>query len=61
MKLGIEPKGIDLVVEPTKQTKADREFISKVIAHYKSTGEILRVPIPKAKRSKSKKEKITKP
>ena len=33
MKLGIEPKGIDFVVEPTKQTKADRELISKVIAH----------------------------
>jgi len=27
MKLGIEPKGVDFVVEPTKQTKADREFI----------------------------------
>jgi hypothetical protein len=33
MKLGIEPKGVDFVVEPTKQTKADKEFISKVIAH----------------------------
>ncbi|MBK8080043.1 MAG: hypothetical protein IPK25_07025 [Saprospiraceae bacterium] len=42
MKLGIEPKGIDFVVEPTKQTKADREFISKVIAHYKAIGEITR-------------------
>ncbi len=61
MKLGIEPKGVDFVVEPTKQTKADREFISKVIAHYKATGKISRAPIPKTKQSKSKKELITKP
>lgn len=61
MKLGIEPKGIDFVVEPTVQTKADKEFISKVIAHYKVTGEILSVPIPKAKNINSKKDIITKP
>ena len=46
MRLGIEPKGIDFVVEPTKQTKADKEFISKVIAHYKATGEITRATLP---------------
>lgn len=61
MKLGIEPKGIDFVVEPIKQTKADREFISKVIDHYKATGEIKRASIPKVKQLKSKKELITKP
>jgi hypothetical protein len=61
MKLGIEPKGVDFVVEPSKQTKADREFISKVIAHYKATGEIMRAPLPKTRQSKSKKELITKP
>lgn len=61
MKLGIEPKGIDFVVEPTKQTKADREFISKVIEHYKETGEILKAPTPKSKQLKPKKELITKP
>jgi hypothetical protein len=60
MKLGIEPKGIDFVVEPTAQTKADKEFISQVIAHYKATGEILRVPIPKAKNTNFKKDIITK-
>jgi hypothetical protein len=60
MKLGIEPKGVDFVVEPTKQTKADREFISKVIANYKATGEIIRAPIPKEKKSKAKIELITK-
>lgn len=61
MKLGIEPKGIDFVVEPTKQTKADKEFISKVIAHYKATGEISRAPVPQTKQTKSKKELVTKP
>ncbi len=48
-KLGIEPKGVDLVVEPVKQTKADKELISFVIAHYKATDEILKVPHPKLK------------
>ncbi len=61
MKLGIEPKGIDFVLEPTAQTKADKEFISKVIAHYKVTGEILSAPISKAKNINSKKDIITKP
>ena len=55
MKLGREPKGIDFVVEPVKQTKADIEFLSKIIAHYKATGEITRAPHPQ-KREKSKKE-----
>jgi hypothetical protein len=61
MRLGIEPKGIDFVVEPTNQTKADKEFISQVIAHYNATGEITRAPLPKTKQSKSKKELITEP
>jgi hypothetical protein len=59
MRLGIEPKGVDFVVEPVKQTKADKDFISQVIAHYKATGEITRAPIPKVKQPKSKKELIT--
>jgi len=59
MRLGIEPQGVDFVVEPVKQTKADREFISQVIAHYKATGEITRAPHPK-KDKKTKKELITK-
>lgn len=61
MTLGIEPKGVDLVVEPTKRSKEDLELVSRAIAHYKATGEILRAPIPKTKHSKSKKELITKP
>ena len=34
-----EPVGIDLVVEPTRLTKEDREFISKIISDYKTTGK----------------------
>jgi len=37
IKLGIEPKGIDLVVKRAKQTKEDKEFKPKIIAHYKLT------------------------
>ena len=56
-----EPEGVDFVVEPEKLTKADKELISKAIAHYKATGEKLSVPYPKSKTSKAKKEVITKP
>ena len=41
MKLAIEPKGIDLVVEPHKYSKSDTELMSKIIGHYNSTGELL--------------------
>ena len=57
---GIEPKGIDFVIEPTVQTKDDREYISQIIAHYKAAGEILSVPISNAKNTNSKKGIITK-
>lgn len=56
-----EPEGVDFVVEPVKLTKADKELISKAIAHYKATGEKLSVPHPKSKPSKKKKELISKP
>ena len=56
-----EPEGVDFVVEPVKLTKADKELISKAIAHYKATGEKLSVPHPKSIPSKTKKELITKP
>ena len=55
MKLGREPKGIDFVVEPLKQTKADKEFLSKIIAHYKATGEITRAPTHKNGKNQKKK------
>ena len=58
MKLAIEPKGIDLVVEPHKYTKSDTELMSKIISHYNSTGELLKLNKPKVK-SKPKKELIT--
>jgi len=63
MKLAIEPKDIDLVVEPHKYTKEDSELMSKIIKHYKDTGEILKVPQTSSKRKspKVKKELITKP
>ncbi|MCB9308909.1 MAG: hypothetical protein H6567_02480 [Lewinellaceae bacterium] len=61
MTLGIEPKGVDLVVEPTKRSKEDLELVSRAIAHYKATGEKLSVPNPKSKPLKTKKELITKP
>ena len=51
-----EPEGVDFVVEPVKLTKADKELISKAIAHYKATGEKLSVPHPKPKPSKSVKK-----
>jgi hypothetical protein len=56
-----EPEGVDFVVEPVKLTKADKELISKAIAHYKATGEKLSVPYSKSKTSKSQKELIRKP
>ena len=60
MKLAIAPKGIDLVVEPHKYTKSDTELMSKIISHYNSTGELLKLNKPKVK-SKQKNELITKP
>lgn len=59
MKLAIEPKGIDLVVEPNKYTKSDSEMMSKIINHYKTTGELLKVDKPKVK-TEQQKESIAK-
>jgi hypothetical protein len=33
-----EPKGIDLVVDPTPLTAEERKQISEIIAYYNSTG-----------------------
>jgi hypothetical protein len=60
MRLGIEPKGVDSIIEPTKRSKEDIDLVSKAIAHYKATGEVTRVAIPKSKQTKSKKELIMK-
>lgn len=40
-----EPAGIDLVVDPTPLTAADRKKISEIIAYYKATGK--KMPIQK--------------
>lgn len=58
-----EPDGVDFLVEPTKLTKADKELISKAIAHYKATGEKLVIKPTTKKPVISKREKkiITKP
>ena len=34
-----EPIGVDFMVDPMPLTIADRERISKIIAHYKATGK----------------------
>ncbi len=56
-----EPDGIDFVVEKVKMTKADKELISKVIAHYKATGEKLSPSKPKSKSAAIKSEFSAKP
>jgi hypothetical protein len=58
-----EPDRVDFVVEPVKLTKADKELISKAIAHYKATGEKLAInsTTKKSVITKREKELITKP
>jgi hypothetical protein len=58
-----EPKGIDFAVEPVKLSKADKELISKSIAHYKATGDklIINSPTKKSVMLTHDKELITKP
>jgi hypothetical protein len=60
MKLAIEPKGINLVVEPHKYKMSDIEMMSKIINHYNLTGELMTLHKPKIK-PKSKKELPAKP
>ena len=49
-----EPKGVNFVVDPSPLTQQDRQMISDVIAHYKSTGKKKRV-VKKKVRSSIKK------
>ena len=60
MKRAIVSKGIDLVVEPYKYKKTDIELMSKIISHYKVTGELLKLGNTPIK-TKRKKELIAKP
>lgn len=59
MELGIEPKGVDLVVEPTKRTKEDIELVANAIAHFKATGQ--KLSDPRIESRPLKKDKIVKP
>ncbi|MFZ1789171.1 MAG: hypothetical protein WAT92_12690 [Saprospiraceae bacterium] len=59
-KLAIEPKDVDLVVEPHKYTEDDKNLMSRIIEHYKQTGELLKLE-GNLKKSKNRKEAITKP
>ena len=59
MKLTLEPKGIDLVVEPHKYTKSDTKLMTKIISHYKETGELLKLTKSNIA-PKTKKKSITK-
>ncbi len=56
MELGIEPKGVDLVVERVKRTKDDVELVSKAIADFKATSEKLSTSTLKLKSQKIKKK-----
>jgi hypothetical protein len=59
MELGIEPKGVDLVVEPTKSTREDIELVANAIAHFKATGQ--KLSLPRIESRPSRKGKIVKP
>ncbi len=50
-----EIEGIDLIVAPMLFTDEDRQAISAIIAHYKSTGEIIKFE----KKSKRKNKNST--
>ena len=54
MKLAIEPKGVDLVVEPHENTVKDDEHMSQIISQYKETGKLLKINKPESKPKKHK-------
>lgn len=60
MKLAIEPKEVDLIVEPHRYSEEDDKLMSRIIEHYKKTGELLKVNT-KEKKSKNKRKEIMKP
>lgn len=35
-----EPKGVDLIIEPSVLTEQDKKTISEIIANYKRTGKM---------------------
>ncbi len=48
-----EPIGVDLNVGPMPFTEEDRQEVSAIIAHYKSTGEMPELPRKKKSRRKN--------
>jgi len=42
-----EPEGVDFVVDPRPLKDWEKMQISDVIAHYKKTGEIKKISVPK--------------
>lgn len=50
MELMREPLGVDLVVDSREITKKEKQQISEVISHYKSTGEVKKIVKRKVKK-----------
>jgi hypothetical protein len=46
-----EPKGVDFVFDPRPIEDWEKAQISDVIAHYKKTGEIKKINLPKQKKA----------
>jgi hypothetical protein len=47
-----EPDGIDFLVDNKPLTNVEREQISKIIAHYKATGQKMKLPVTTSGRKK---------
>jgi hypothetical protein len=47
MGLVREPEGVDFVVDPRPLKDCEKKQISDIIAHYKKTGEIIKITAPK--------------
>ncbi|MFZ4544514.1 MAG: hypothetical protein ACOYOA_10720 [Saprospiraceae bacterium] len=54
MKLAIEPKGVDLEVEPNENTIKDDELMAEIIRQYNETGKLLIIGKPESKPKKHK-------
>ena len=55
MGLVREPEGVDFVVDSRPLKDDEKKQISEIIAHYKKTGEVKKLPIQK-KRKKENRE-----
>lgn len=49
-----EPENIDFEVSPRRISEKEKSEISKVIAHYKRTGEIIKLDLAKKKGKEEK-------